>query len=424
MGLAHLDDERAREAIRMVLVDFRFPREVRAVAAAAYGVAGGDTSALRIPMLPENSLAHSLGFYMEEDLAAGILGLGATGCIETAERLVGEARDSKSNYLLPHYLAAMSIAGELSATDLMIESLRHKDRFVREAAVAALGGLLDDTGRMTRTRISERALDSKLLAECRDRASKALRGVARKNPSPAMRCLAAISLGRMGGREEIKALRFLLAEEHGQLRACAALGLGLAGAREAQEALVSLIADTSELDSCRAAGAISLGLIRDIDTASRKRLQALLGQGTSSVLRGFACQAVGLAGDAASVPKLASVAAEDRALSVRLHASIGLSLIGNRAALEAQRRLLASIRDSELRAAFVRTLGSHPSDASMELLVEVLAKTSCATEAASALHALGHVASHVDGPPMHAKLLCDRPHQLAGKPFSMIREIL
>lgn len=423
MGLAHFDDDAAREAIRLVLVDYRFPREVRAIAAAAYGVARGDVASLRIPMLPEGSLAQSLGFYMEEDLAAGILGLAATGCIETGERLVSEARDETSKYLLPHYLAAAAMVGELTATPMLIDALRHKDRFVRETAITSLGGLLDDTGRMTRTRISETALDSELLAKCKKDASRALKNIVRKNPRTAMRCLAAISLGRIGGRDNVKTLRFVLAEEHGQLRACAALGLGLSGAREAQESLVSLLSDTSEIDACRAAGAIALGLIGDVDTSTRKRLQAMLSRGVSSTLRGYACQAIGLIGDAVAVPKLAAVAAEDRVLEVRLDASIGLSLIGNTAALEAQRKLLATIRHDAVRAAFVRTLGSHASDASLAFLVNVLESATNATEAASALHAIGHVANPV-GPPLHARLLCDRPDALAGKPFTLIREIL
>lgn len=423
MGLAHLDDAAAHAALHAVIRDARFPKEVRAIASAAYGLGGGGIDGLRLSDRPRATLAHELGFYMEESLAASVLGFGAMNCLETAERLAVEARASKSDYMRPHYYSALALAGELSATDLLVAATRDRNRFVREAAVASLGGLLDDTGRLTPVRISERALDSEELARCRKLASRTLIQLMNKSADHSMRSLAAIALGRIGGRANQKALRFVLAEEHGQVRATAALALGISGARDAQDALMTLVSDTSEVDTVRGAAQIALGLLGDVGKSARSRLRSMLVKGNSPVLRSYACQALGLLDDAVSVPRLATLMASDCEIEVRLDASIALSLIGNRAALDAQRTLIQREKDADTQAAFVRTLGSHSSHAVTPLLVEMISEDQADQVRASALHALGHVVNpHAQ--PLHARLLCDRPSLLVGKPFKMIREIL
>jgi len=427
MALAQFPDARSRAALERMVFDVRFPSEVRSIASAAYGVAGGrpaDIVPARSMSGSDRMLAARLGFWREDDFAAAILGFGASGCLMTSDRLLGESARAKSPYLLSHYVTSLGVSGDLAATDRLIELLDHENRFVMETATTALGGLLSGEGRLTGVPAERRSLDAKDLARSREAASKALARQMRAPKVPlSARCLAAISLGRIGGRDNTKALRFALAEEHGQLRSAAALALGLAGAREAQEDLVRFLADTSETDRVRGAGIIGLALMGDVTTSARKRLHGYLGRSAPGVLRGYACQALGKIGDATVVDRMAAIAKSDPELDERLDASLGLSLIGNDAAFEAQRAILEAIREPVVRAAFVRTLGPHPSERPIELLLEVARTDASEKVRASALHALGHVVDE-SARPLHASMLCDRLDRLEGRPFELIRELL
>lgn len=360
----------------------------------------------------------------DEVICAAAMALGAMRGYSSTEILRKRLAREEGIYVRSHLLTALSFTSDPAVTEDLLPFVKDSDRFLRLASIHALGGLLDGTGTLTGEKAEDSGHAPDAIERARGIASVRLRDVADHGPDHTTRGLALLALGRIGGDDNVQALRKVARDGQGQLRAAACLALALTGQRQIESDLSRLLVDDSEMDEVRAAGAIALGILGDVGNSARGRLRALTARQHPSILRRYAAVALGLLGDHPSRGALEkNLAASDGDPAVRISAAMGLALLGSDPAHSFLLETIRGEKDPDQRAALLATFGASPTRAPAQSLLEIARSDSDDLPRAAALHAMGHLYDEMR-PPRMARLLCNRDYFMDAKPLNTIRDNL
>lgn len=413
LGLAHTGNESALGYFQSIAKNPRYPVETRGIALAALGVLGTSNRAsvdFLMDLIESPESHHDLK-------ASASLALGFMRGSYSTEFLKKQLAREESTYLKSHLLAGLSLTCNPSLTETLLATCDDVDRNVQWSSILGLGGLLDGTRVLTGENAEDVGWSSADLGKARKKASATLRAIARKGEDEGSRALATVSLGRIGGAENVEALRLQAKNTHGQLRAFAVLALGLAGAQEDENTFLQLLADPAEVDHVRAAACIGLGVMRDASASARNRLRTQLSGNNPEIVRYYASLGLGLLRDAASGNKLARIVLNKKEPAyMRVAAATGLSLIGTDAAVNTVAKVIQFEKDTAIQARLLATLGASPTEAPAPFLLDLMKSDRAPEVKAAATHALGHIINQ-HRPPLFARLLCNRNYFLKPKPM-------
>jgi len=372
LGLALRGEGTSPVVLRDMVLDDERALLSRCSAAVAAGLLHGndaDTAAALLQVARSQEVHEDLSAICALALAQGT---GGAHLVELSSWLEEEA----SPFLRGHVVAALSLTGDLAATRPLLGALSDEDFHVRLATICALGALHEDRG----LGLEEGdATHSALVALIR---------IATADAHDWNRGIAALAVGRIGGKMAVDHLRDLAGKDRGQVRAAAGLGLGLAGAREAEGDILALLQDPRESVECRAAAPIALGLIGSLTGASRAALAASLARKESLLVRYTTSLAFGMVRDGAAASLLTPVVlSAEESPYLRRAAAYSLGLVGSPRAVETAGRAIARETDPEVRGMLVSSLASSPR--AVESLVAMLEKEELPVRQAAA-HALGH----------------------------------
>jgi len=240
--------------------------------------------------------------------------------------------------------------------------------------------------------------------ETRRVAAETLIGAARGDDRLAVRGLAVVSLGQVGGVEAKLECRRILLEGPRELIAPALLALGLLGDAADGEFIEPWLAAEAEF---RPAATLACGLIHDVNAmpAIRSMLE------TSNVdadLR-MASLAAGLLGDTAAIPLLGRRVSSPPSTGIGEAALVGLGMLGHVSARAVVRRTADEATDRKTREAAFEVLGRMRDPGSPKRLKAVMSSTSCASsERAAAARALSLLASPPTALPPLEDVMIDR----------------
>jgi HEAT repeat protein len=242
------------------------------------------------------------------------------------------------------------------------------------------------------------------------RALPVLQRIVRADRDDVTRGFALLSMaelaGAVGDEASRRSARALLSQrltEGARLeQGYAALALGLLGrGDDACAALLQQQLGRQSNASTRAAVAIGLGLCGNATAAAP--LAALARDGSTDLLRGYACVALGMVGarypDPAITAFLTQVVTEVNIPEVRAAAALGLSKMGGGAragaidamdAIDALRKVIHS-RNQYLKLSAILTLGYFRHDGTIKDFVELYAEAKQANVRALAVVAMGYV---------------------------------
>ena len=356
LGLGLLPAEKGgvdvRAALERVAADRGAPDRLRAFAVYALGLRG---DAAAVPFLVDAATASE----PEWDVSvAGLTALGLSRCAMTRpdlERMLAGPKTERSRETMRRVYAAHGLArlGDAAAVPALRAAVSDDDENVRRASILALGALAS----------ADDAATSELLTR-----------VLRRDSDRACRCMAAISLGRIGPARAAAELRWAYENGDSLEQPFAALALGLVARRS-----------------------------KDADIA--KLLTRDLTERANAELRGALCIAIGLTGDLASAPAVRKVASERGDPEMRAQAAMALGLLGDRAGGPAVLR--AMLRDApspsmQREAAFA--LGMLGDREAVEVLLKLVAEGGSVYVQGSAAVALGRIGGEESVEPLTAML--------------------
>lgn len=267
---------------------------------------------------------------------------------------------------------------------------------LRRAAAASLGAVAVR---------QEHPLDG----EARREAADTLIGAVRNDERLAVRSLAVLSLGQVGGVDAKLECRRILEQGPAELVSPALLALGLLGDAADGEIVARYLSADAEF---RPAAALACGLVRH--ASARLAIRSMLeSSGDAAALR-MAAIASGLLGDTAAIPLLESRVGSPASTRVGEAALVGLGLMGHVTARAAVRRAADEARDLRTRSAAFEVLGRMRDPGSPKRLESVLAATSRASaERSAAARALGLLGSPATALPPLEDVMIDRDPELA-----------
>ncbi len=421
MGLAHTKQSAAIGILQQVVRDKTLSLETRGIGAAALGVLGEtDRDTVEFLMaLVSNSGAH------DELRSTAAMALGSMRGTYATEFLKSQVIQEGSVFRKSHLLSALSITCDPALTDLFLSQLHSRDQHVRWAAIIGLGGLLDGTGRLTGEKAEDVGWDKKDLAKARKKVSTILREKSKTGNHHNIKAFAALSLGRIGGAENIHSLRLLSRDAQGQHRAAVLLALGISGARDAEKDMIRLLTDSHEADKVRASACVSLALLGEASSSTRRRLQTLLARQNPLVMRHYSAISLGILRDHASATRLAKLVVKPQEpQELRTAAAVGLALLGTSNSIESVVKTIAAEDHPDIQAKLIASLGSSPTLAPASYLLDLMRDEDTSPEMKSAAtHALGHIYND-HRPPIFSKFLCNRNYFLTAKPLDRLGERL
>lgn len=317
LGLLPRDAERGGRLALRTLEDLGSnPREtdrLRAMCVYALGLRGDTAS---IPYLLE---AAAGGGATWDIPAAGVSALGLAGhemlLPDLLDMLEGPRRARNREAVRRAYAAqALAMLGDVRAVPTLREAALDTEEHARRSAVLALGAVADASDDKTTDVLLHQLNNSRDIAT---------------------RCVAALSLGRIGSERAAPALRYSYRKGSLRLRPFAAIGLGLlarhAGLEDSTQCLLYDLRNRAD-PQLRASLCVAVGL------AAEKGAASILGdivEGDDPIgLRAHAAFSLGLIGEREESPELLRrVLSETRAPELQREVSLALGLLGDRAAL-------------------------------------------------------------------------------------------
>lgn len=353
----------------------------------------------------------------------------ALGRLDRLDRIANEMRIDDlqlSPYLRAHLVTAMGLTRDPARTSTMLDHTLDLEVHVRWAALRALGGLLDATGRLT----GETPLDGSAIVGAREEAMLRLRTMLARRLDPRTRAHTQFALARIAGARAAGWIADANPDVHGAPRAAAVMAIALSGARAAEALALELLLDSSELDDVRAAGALALGIYGEATESTRRRVRGMLSPTRTLCIREAACDALAFLRDIDAMDDLlAIVLAPDEPTPVRSRAAVALARIGSPRAIEA---LVAVADDAdsgsvELRVEILLALAVTPAAEAVPPLVRRARTSPELAIRRAAVRALGY-ATHPRQAPECFRLLADRNALLVGpigiaSPFEVLRAL-
>ncbi len=325
LGLLPNRDDGARlvgRTLAAFVTDTRQDERLRAMCVYALGLRE-DVSA--VPVL----LATADGAGKTWDLpAAGVAALGLTRCELTIpdliEMLQGPRRRKKREAVRRAYAAqALAHIGDPVSLPVLRKVALDSEDHARRAAILALGSIADSD--------DEETID-------------VLVHVLHRSKDDASSCMAALSIGRIGGSRARRALTWAYEKGNIRVRPFGAIGLGLLSRHAGQqEAVRSLLDDLDHRRNARLRASICVGVALARDPKAAPILREIVADKSHPGLRAHAAFALGMCGDRErDAPTLRSVLEDTRDPDLQRETALALGLLGDR---EALRILIDVVRD-------------------------------------------------------------------------------
>jgi len=325
LGLGLLPVEKGgvdvRAALERVAADRGAPDRLRAFAVYALGLRG---DAAAVPFLVDSARASE----PEWDVSvAGATALGLSQCAMTLpdlERLLAGPKTERSRETMRRVYAAHGLArlSDPAAVAALRAAGWDDDEDVRRASILALGALA--------------AADDAATAEY-------LIHELRRDKDRACRCMAAISLGRIGHARAAGELRWAYENGDALEQPFAALGLGLVARRTKDAEIAKFLArDLTERANAELRGALCIAVGLTGDLASAPAVRKIASERGDPEMRAQAAMALGLLGDRAGGPPVLRAMLRDApSPSMQREAAFALGMLGDREAVDILLRLVA-----------------------------------------------------------------------------------
>lgn len=392
LALGTLGHEDGIPVLIEILESPRTNARTRAFAGLALGFIGGDDAydALKAGVGFTKKRSEPLAVRNMDVDSARILAMGLTRTAEARRHLIhqcatsGNRRDNLK-MLLP---LALQRSEDPDAAPALIPLLSDNNVHVRRSAAIALGRLATHDNSEIIQRLQYAFL---------------------KDSDNSVKNFAAISLGRIGGKEAVDFLMKHFEKTPSITRAFAALALGIAGDDRAASILREAFAESSE-QSFRGACAIALGILGDDMSAST--LLKTLQKEKNDTFRGQLVIALGLLGHDDASATLVSIIRRERDPKIRGEAAEALALIGGDTILDTLVKVLQEDDSDYMTSSLAIALGRLRHPQAFDALLEIASNERASTRLRSfALAAIGRIIDP-SVPPTLSRVVVDHNYRI------------
>jgi HEAT repeat protein len=287
-----------------------------------------------------------------------IVALGLMKAKTAVPKLINLVENPKADDFKRAYAAnTLGQIGDTAAIPTLLKAANDKNMHVRNSSIISLGLLTKDGDPLAKRVIST------------------LSNTVKKGKDPQGKNWALISLAKVGGPRARTVLLETLKRGQRSTQAFAALGLAIYNQeKEKDETILSELRKTFKKvkdSSVKAGLAISLGLIKDKDSAGALRDIVVKGKNPST--RGYAALALGMMNQKETIPEIQKVVKkEKRKADLLRQASIGLGLMGDKTAVPLLLELLEEASSDFLRGSITMAIGYIGDRQAIDPLIELM----------------------------------------------------